>query len=97
MRGWDINFTKGEEPKMTREEARKIVFDKCKILEGREARCLVEALEALGLIKFDEAIKPSLNEIIYNARVLARDTQKQDQSEFIAILNTAGYEIVKKS
>lgn len=40
--------------KMTREEARKIVFDKCRQLEGKECEAFVEVLEALGLIKFDK-------------------------------------------
>lgn len=43
-----------KENKMTREEARKIVFNKCKTLEGRESEYLIDAIEALGLIKFDE-------------------------------------------
>jgi hypothetical protein len=41
---------------MTREEARIIVFNKCKNLEGREAAGLVEALEELGLLKLDNSV-----------------------------------------
>ena len=46
-----------KENKMTREEARKIVFNKCKTLEGRESEYWIDAIEALGLIKFDEPPK----------------------------------------
>lgn len=42
---------------MTREMARLKVFAVCKNLEGRECSQLVEALEALGLIKFEEEEK----------------------------------------
>jgi len=42
---------------MTREEAREIVFNKMKNFEGKECQGLVDAIEALGLIKFDEATR----------------------------------------
>ena len=45
---------KRKRKQMTREEVRKIVFDKCKKLEGQECQHLVDMLEALGIIKFEE-------------------------------------------
>lgn len=39
---------------MTREEARNIVFERCKWLEGSQCKELIDALEALRLIKFDD-------------------------------------------
>jgi hypothetical protein len=48
---------------MTREEARKIVFDKCRNLEGRECQGFVDALEALGLIKFEGKSKTLIEEL----------------------------------
>jgi len=39
---------------MTREDARKIIFENMKSLEGSECQGLVDAIEALGLIKFDK-------------------------------------------
>lgn len=41
---------------MTREEARLKVFNTAKSFEGRECLQLVEALEALGLIKFSDNV-----------------------------------------
>lgn len=83
-----------DQMKMTREEARKIVFDKCKFLEGREAGYLVEVLEALGLIKFDE---PKIDKKLHAAITMARIStdSPENQTDFINCLAGAGYKIVK--
>lgn len=89
MRGWDINFTKGEEPKMTREEAIKKL--ECRL--STSSREFISALEALGLIKFDETAKfdRDMLDTIDKCRVMFAD-----HSDFVRELAQCGYEIVKK-
>jgi hypothetical protein len=81
--------------KMTREEALKKVNAVVSKSHPEKVNDIVQALEALGLIKFDEPEK-SLTDAICGARYNTMGSSI-DQSSFIKYLNAHGYEIVKKS
>lgn len=85
---WQELFNKQKETKMTRQEA----IDKLKSVKPKQdhdgfiikASVLVDGLEALGLIKFEEEKKETkLEDILVNPRAI------------VEILNANGYHIVK--
>ena len=77
--------------KMTRKEAIEKLQDN-DVYRGAYANQFVAALEALGLIKFDEKLilDETMDEAITKARHCAMNSQK-----FIDCLNEYGYKIVK--
>ena len=79
---------KQEQTKMTREEALNKV--------GTNNVSLLNHLEALGLIKFDNDDEEQLFDAINFARTKFYGS-RDDQHEFIKNLSDRGYKIVKKS
>ena len=90
----DVKYIK-EQSKMTREEARNIVFNKCKQLEGKEAGYLIDALEALGLLKFNEV--STVKDIITTC-FISVNAPKPDLCaiEVVNMLERNGYMIIRK-
>ena len=81
-----------KEDKMTREEA----ITLCKDVAHKspsDHMIVLNILEALGLIKFDEP-ESSLALVIDNARNCCYGSSK-DQSQFITYLNSHGYKVAK--
>ena len=74
---------------MTREEAR-LKLDNAHVV-GTDT--ILDALEILGLIKFEKKIDP-IHSVIYNARV-GTIGANDDQSQFLKRLDACGYKIVK--
>lgn len=96
--GKEVECDKHGNVKMTREKAEKMLLaveSKTMNLDEFSVAYFLDGLQALGLIKFDEAKKISMAEAIYNARFT--NGTRTDQSDFIKALNSQGYEIVKKS
>lgn len=82
-----LYYSEPEEHKMTRKEAVQIAYN-CSVAN---ASPLVDTLEALGLLKFEE--EKLIEQVVMNARF---NTSSNDSAKFISLLSKAGYKIVKK-
>lgn len=89
---WLINREQKQETKMTRGEAINNLVD---IASSINRVALVDALEALGLIKFDEPKQTvTIHEVINLARTTTLGTNS-DQVDFMRVMELQGYKVVK--
>lgn len=92
---WLNETFKKEMATMTREEARHLVF-KHTNLEGRESLGLVNAIEALGLLKFDEEKPPKGQLIFFPHYENNRNNCIVKLDDAIKTFEEYGYEVKRK-